>query len=144
MAAVVGLALLASVTCQDILDAAALAHVDPVDLAGAVNTTGLEPLKYLYSTGELQPPKPPQPAIREVWYRLASCESTGRWNANTGNGYYGGLQEDMAFWRNHGGLQYAARPDLATAAQQVAVAEAGLASQGPRAWPVCGPRVGLR
>lgn len=141
MAALLGVALIASVACQDILDAAALAHVDPVDLAGAVNTTGLEPLKYLYTTGELEPPKP---AIQDVWYRLAQCESTGRWAANTGNGYLGGLQMDMTFWRRYGGLSYAARPDLASVSAQVAVAEHGLASQGWGAWPACSRRLGLR
>src|SRR3981189_3023722 len=33
-----------------------------------------------------------------TWQRIAQCESGNRWNINTGNGYYGGLQENMAFW----------------------------------------------
>jgi hypothetical protein len=79
-----------------------------------------------------------------VWDVLAQCESTGNWRANTGNGYYGGLQEDMGFWRNHGGMSYAARPDLASREAQIAVAEVGLARQGWGAWPACSRRLGLR
>lgn len=78
-----------------------------------------------------------------IFDRLAQCESSGNWHANTGNGYFGGLQADRTFWARHGGLQYAARADLASRAQQIDVAKRGLAVQGPRAWPVCGPRVGL-
>ena len=84
----------------------------------------------------------PQP-VSGVWDRLADCESDGRWAANTGNGYYGGLQEDLVFWRRHGGLQYAARPDLASRAAQIAVAQTGLSIQGFSAWPVCSRRLGL-
>src|SRR5580765_7933025 len=79
---------------------------------------------------------PPEP-IYTVWDRLAMCESTQRWHLNTGNGYYGGLQEDMTFWRRHGGLRYAARPDLASREAQIAVAEVGLRAQGWGAWPGC-------
>ena len=79
-----------------------------------------------------------------VWDRLAMCESTLRWSANTGNGYYGGLQMDRTFWRRHGGLDFAARPDLAPRAAQIAVAQRGLAVQGWAAWPSCSRRLGLR
>jgi|SRR5215469_4652881 len=90
---------------------------------------------------------PPGPTAQmdptDVWARLANCESGGHWAANTGNGYYGGLQEDLVFWRRHGGLQYASRPDLASRAAQIAVAQTGLSIQGWRAWPVCSRRLGL-
>jgi len=86
---------------------------------------------------------PSEPAYG-VWDRLAYCESTGRWWANTGNGYYGGLQMDLTFWRRHGGLQYAARPDLASRSQQIAVAQVGQSVQGWGAWPVCSRLAGLR
>lgn len=125
---------------SDIQAAALEAAVDPQDLAGAVNTTQLDPRDYLIAVGELQRPEP----AYGVWDRLAQCEATGNWHANTGNGYYGGLQEDMTFWRNHGGLAYAPRPDLASRAAQIAVAQRGQARQGWGAWPVCSRRVGLR
>jgi hypothetical protein len=72
------------------------------------------------------------------WTAVAECESSDDWHINTGNGYYGGVQMDMTFWRNYGGPAFAARPDLATEEQQITVAERGLAVQGRGAWPVCG------
>jgi hypothetical protein len=48
---------------------------------------------------------------------------------------------DLTFWRNYGGLRYAPRPDLATKAEQIVVAERGLAVQGVNAWPTCGWRL---
>jgi hypothetical protein len=62
----------------------------------------------------------------------------------TGNSYYGGLQMDMTFWRSHGGLAFASRPDFASREAQIAVAERGLAVQGWRAWPVCSRVIGMR
>ncbi|WP_030270965.1 transglycosylase family protein [Streptomyces sp. NRRL B-24484] len=78
------------------------------------------------------------------WDRVAACESGGRWHANTGNGYYGGLQFDRATWRANGGTAYAARPDLATREQQIAVAEHLAARRGLAPWPVCGTRAAER
>ncbi|GAB3075362.1 resuscitation-promoting factor protein RpfA [Intrasporangium mesophilum] len=78
-----------------------------------------------------------------VWDRVAACESGGNWHINTGNGYYGGLQFSSSTWRGYGGGAYASRADLATKAQQIAVAQRVLASQGPGAWPVCSVRAGL-
>src|SRR5215472_7997000 len=89
------------------------------------------------------PPEPAPEPVAGIWQKLADCESNGRWAANTGNGYYGGLQEDLSFWRRHGGLQYASRPDLASRAAQIAVAQTGLSIQGFSAWPVCSRRLGL-
>jgi hypothetical protein len=138
MAVVLALALFAQV---EVL--AEQAGVDPVDLMGAANTTGLEPQEYLFMTGELTRPRATA-APRSVWDAVARCESGGRWNIATGNGYYGGVQMDMTFWRRHGGMAYASRPDYATREQQIAVAERGLAVQGWGAWPACSRRIGLR
>jgi LysM repeat protein len=68
------------------------------------------------------------------WDRIAACESGGNWAINTGNGYYGGLQFTQATWAGAGGLAYAPRADLATPAQQIAVAS----TLGLGNWPVCG------
>jgi hypothetical protein len=76
------------------------------------------------------------------WDRVAACESGRRWHANTGNGYYGGLQFNQATWRANGGTAYAPRPDLATRDQQIAVAEHLAARRGLAPWPVCGTRAG--
>jgi murein DD-endopeptidase MepM/ murein hydrolase activator NlpD len=78
-----------------------------------------------------------------VWDKVASCESSGNWQINTGNGYYGGLQFASSTWKSFGGTAYAPRADLATRNQQIAVAERVLRSQGPGAWPVCSVRAGL-
>ena len=72
------------------------------------------------------------------WAGIAACESGGNWSANTGNGFYGGLQFTQQTWLANGGGQYAASANLASPAQQIAVAERVLASQGIGAWPVCG------
>ncbi|MGW3518765.1 LysM peptidoglycan-binding domain-containing protein [Streptomyces hydrogenans] len=77
------------------------------------------------------------------WGCVAECESSGRWDVNTGNGYYGGLQFWQPTWIDYGGLKYARRADLATRQQQITVAEDVLRVQGWGAWPVCSKRYGL-
>jgi murein DD-endopeptidase MepM/ murein hydrolase activator NlpD len=84
-----------------------------------------------------------QAADVDTWNKVAACESSNRWNVNTGNGYYGGLQFAQSTWEAYGGPRYAARADLATKDQQIAVAEKVLDGQGPGAWPVCSVRAGL-
>ncbi|MGW6007726.1 transglycosylase family protein [Streptomyces sp. NPDC055210] len=79
----------------------------------------------------------------DTWNKVAACESTNNWNINTGNGYYGGLQFTQSTWEAYGGRAYAARADLATKDQQIAVAEKVLDGQGPGAWPTCSQRAGL-
>jgi uncharacterized protein YabE (DUF348 family) len=76
------------------------------------------------------------------WDALAQCEAGGNWSINTGNGYYGGVQFDQNTWERNGGLRYAARADLATREEQIAIAEVTRARQGWGAWPVCSGRVG--
>jgi uncharacterized protein YabE (DUF348 family) len=71
-----------------------------------------------------------------VWDRIAQCESGGNWAANTGNGYYGGLQFNLSTWRSYGGVS---RPDLTSREYQISIAEKVRdASGGYGAWPVCG------
>ncbi|MDO4927446.1 MAG: DUF3235 domain-containing protein [Corynebacterium sp.] len=77
------------------------------------------------------------------WDRLAECESGGNWAANTGNGYYGGLQFHAQTWNGFNGDEFAARADLASREQQIVVAERVLASQGWGAWPACSAKLGL-
>ncbi|MER6733005.1 transglycosylase family protein [Streptomyces puniciscabiei] len=77
-------------------------------------------------------------ATASQWDAVAQCESGGNWSINTGNGFYGGLQFTNSTWAAYGGTAYAARADLATKAQQIAIAEKVLAGQGKGAWPVCG------
>jgi uncharacterized protein YabE (DUF348 family) len=76
-----------------------------------------------------------------TWDALASCESSGDWTINTGNGFYGGVQFTQSTWESFGGLRYAPRADLATREEQIAIAELTRAGQGWGAWPVCSARV---
>lgn len=80
----------------------------------------------------------PASAATHDWSGVAQCESGGNWSINTGNGYYGGLQFSQSTWSGYGGTAYAPRADLASPAQQIAVAEKVLVGQGVGAWPVCG------
>ncbi|EPD56770.1 MULTISPECIES: transglycosylase family protein [Streptomyces] len=77
-------------------------------------------------------------ATASEWDKVAQCESGGNWSINTGNGYYGGLQFSASTWAAYGGTAYAPQANQASKAQQIAVAEKVLASQGKGAWPVCG------
>ena len=71
-----------------------------------------------------------------AWDRIAQCESGGNWAANTGNGYYGGLQFSLGTWQAYGG---SGRPDQNSREQQIAVAErVRQAEGGYGAWPHCG------
>jgi hypothetical protein len=80
----------------------------------------------------------PAPAGGVNWSAIAACESGGNWSTSTGNGFYGGLQFTEQTWLANGGGRYASSANLATPAQQIAVAQQVLASQGIGAWPVCG------
>ena len=72
------------------------------------------------------------------WDAVAQCESGGNWHANTGNGFYGGLQFTNSTWQAYGGGAYASQANYASREQQIAVAERVYQSQGSGAWPVCG------
>ncbi len=69
-----------------------------------------------------------------MWDRIAKCESGGRWNINTGNGYYGGLQFNSATWRSVNGDDFAPRADLATREEQITVANRLYALRGLQPW----------
>jgi hypothetical protein len=141
---------------QAIAHAAEVAGVDEIALAGAVVTTHLEPMVYLHAVHELEnppllntlpppaPTSPPAPASGAFsvwdWDALARCESSGNWHANTGNGFFGGLQFTLATWHAYGGV---GSPAQASREQQIAVAQRVLAGQGFNAWPTCARRLGL-
>jgi hypothetical protein len=84
-----------------------------------------------------------RPAVRVAsngldWDAVANCESGGNWHINTGNGFYGGLQFDYGTWLSNGGGAYAKRADLATRAEQIAIATKVYDARGSSPWPVCG------
>jgi uncharacterized protein YabE (DUF348 family) len=69
-----------------------------------------------------------------MWDKIAQCESSGNWSANTGNGYYGGLQFDVRTWISSGGGAYAPNASLATKAQQIDIANRVYAQRGLQPW----------
>lgn len=81
----------------------------------------------------------PKTANGSRWDSIASCESGGNSRIISSNGLYGGLyQIDRAStWGAYGGTAYAPSPEMATPAQQLAIAQKIQASQGWNAWPVC-------
>jgi hypothetical protein len=69
----------------------------------------------------------------------------GGWGANTGNGYYGGLQMDIPFQRTYGRelLSVKGTADRWAPSEQIAVAIAAEASRGWSPWPETARRCGL-
>ncbi|HEX4246941.1 MAG TPA: transglycosylase family protein [Pseudonocardia sp.] len=93
------------------------------------------------STRRHSAPVTPQ-AHDAQWDKLAQCESTENWDADTGNGYKGGLQFDDRTWRNYGGTEYAPTADHASRDEQIAVAKKVQEEQGWHAWPSCSRKLG--
>ncbi|HYH33173.1 MAG TPA: transglycosylase family protein [Pseudonocardia sp.] len=83
-------------------------------------------------------------ASDSTWDKLAECESGGRWDINTGNGYHGGLQFSPRTWSAFGGKEFASVAYKASRAEQIVVAERVLAKQGWNAWPACSRKTGIR
>ena len=81
----------------------------------------------------------PNAGAEPNWDAMAQCESGGNWAADTGNGYYGGLQFAPATWASNGGI---GSPAAASREEQIRVARNVLQTQGLGAWPVCGGPVG--
>jgi LysM repeat protein len=110
--------------------------------APAPAAAGSSPAAPAASSAPADPAPAPAPAASSAggvnWSAIAACESGGNWSADTGNGFYGGLQFTEGTWLGYGGGQYASSANLASAADQIAVAERVLAGQGIGAWPVCG------
>ena len=69
------------------------------------------------------------------------CESSGNWAANTGNGYYGGLQFSLSSWQAVGGVGY---PHEHPREVQIEMGKRLQARQGWGAWPHCSRQLGLR
>ncbi len=72
--------------------------------------------------------------------RLAQCESGGKWDINTGNGYYGGLQFSAATWKSVGG---AGLPHQAPKTEQLVRGQLLLDRSGWGQWPACARKLGL-
>ena len=77
----------------------------------------------------------------DVWDRLAECESNGNWQANTGNGYYGGLQFLPETWWSVGG---SGMPHEASREEQIYRGQILQERSGWGQWPSCSLQLGLR
>lgn len=128
---------------DEVVELAERAEVDPVDLQGAVYTTGLDALEYLYMAGHLARPAPkPAQVSYGIWDRLAQCEAGGNWHINA---YHdGGLQFHPSTWSAYKPAGYPAFAYQASREQQIVVGQRVLASQGWRAWPTCSRIIGAR
>ena len=102
-----------------------------------------QPVTTLVRVRHQAPPAPAAPAPTtnfaggsSIWDQIAACESGGNWAANTGNGYYGGLQFSLGTW------QPTAAPVVPTSSSreaQIASPSGSRAAEGGYgAWPVCG------
>jgi hypothetical protein len=85
--------------------------------------------------------RPLIPVTDPVWERLRRCESGGRYNINTGNGFYGAYQFLPSTWR---GLGYPGMPHQAAPHVQDAAAQKLQARSGWGQWPACTRKLGLR
>jgi hypothetical protein len=73
--------------------------------------------------------------------RLAGCESGGRWNLASGNGFYGGLQFMASTWTGLGG---SGLPSDHPRETQIEIARRQWRRSGWTAWPSCSRTLGLR
>lgn len=85
----------------------------------------------------------PAPVVTDgdVWARLRHCESGGRYDINTGNGYFGAYQFLVSTWNR---LGYPGYPHEASPAMQDEAAQKLQARSGWGQWPACSRRLGLR
>jgi hypothetical protein len=91
-------------------------------------------------------PKPviaasPRPNEDQLWQRLRNCEAGGRYDRNSGNGYYGAYQMSAGTWRSLGykGLPHQAAPEVQDEAARKLQARSGWGQ-----WPACSRRIGAR
>jgi Transglycosylase-like domain len=131
-----------------------LANVEELAVAVAPPTTAA-PTTTTTAAPPPPPPPPPPPAVQPVttgggyndpnnpaaWDRLAQCESGGNWAANTGNGYYGGIQFSLSSWQAVGGT---GRPDQASRETQIAMGQRLWNQGGWSHWPACSSKLGYR
>jgi soluble lytic murein transglycosylase-like protein len=84
---------------EDVAVAAAEAGVEPINLLGAVYSTGLPPREYLYLSGELEPPYSPPQNVRPTGadVRVACIEAKESGGANVANRHGSGAVGVMQY-----------------------------------------------
>jgi len=136
----------AEATAFDATAAPATPVVVEVPTTAAPTTTAPPPP----TTTAPPPPPPPPPAPSSgygdpndpaTWDRLAQCEAGGNWAANTGNGYYGGLQFSLSSWQAVGGSGY---PHEHSRETQIEMGKRLYNQGGWNHWPTCSRKLGYR
>jgi len=79
--------------------------------------------------------------VGDVWANLRQCESRGRYDINTGNGFFGAYQFLPQTWQ---GLGYPGLPHEAPPEMQDEAARKLQARRGWGQWPACSRRIGAR
>jgi resuscitation-promoting factor RpfA len=118
--------------------ACALVVAVAIAIIGPANTA---PAPTIAVPGPVAVPDHASATHAPTWDRLAQCESSGDWAANSGNGFSGGLQFTASTWRAYGGQ---GKAHTASRTEQITVAERVLTDQGWDAWPACSTELGLR
>lgn len=145
-------------TEKEVAEAAVTLPTDPTDkrVVPAPTTTTTAPPPPPTTTTTTAMPSPPPPTTEPPqpsggngdpyddasWYRLYECENGGYgWAANTGNGYYGGLQFSLSSWQSVGGvgMPHEASPDEQIARGRLLWEQGGWAH-----WPACTASFGWR
>jgi hypothetical protein len=76
----------------------------------------------------------------DTWAKLRMCEASGNYATNTGNGYFGAYQFNLATWH---GLGYPGLPSDASPAVQDQAAQKLYQQRGWQPWPACSAKLGL-
>ena len=86
--------------------------------------------------------RPVFPVTDSVWERLRRCESGGRYDVNTGNGFYGAYQFVPRARGEASGTREC--PTRRHRSLQDEAAQALQARSGWGQWPACARKLGLR
>lgn len=95
-----------------------------------------------FEVDEITPTPTPivDPTSDDIWMKLADCESHKNWKAETGNGYYGGLQFSLGAWASVGG---SGKPSEASAEEQISKGKLLQSRRGWGPWGGCSKKLGL-
>jgi len=129
---------------RDVVYRLVLRNGEVVEQAVLRSTVTRKPVSEIVRVGTKPEPEE-EPAAdysggNTVWDRLAECESGGNWAANTGNGYYGGLQFSASTWHAVGG---SGLPHENSREEQIKRGQILQSQSGWGQWPACAAELGL-
>ncbi len=105
-------------------------------------TLEMKAISMSFEVDKITPTPTPKidPVSDDIWIKLAQCESKQNWKADTGNGYYGGLQFSLGAWASVGG---SGKPSDASAEEQIAKGKMLQSRRGWGPWGGCSKKLGL-